>query len=86
MTIVSNIILYIIIWWTLIFAVLPWGNHPAKKIKLGHAREAPENPRLYLKFFVNSLLSAVIWYILYYVITRKLIDLEKLSIVTIKQI
>ena len=46
MTWVSGIAIYVIIWWTVIFAVLPFGVQPiaAEDVSKGHAAGAPGGP------------------------------------------
>jgi predicted secreted protein len=57
----TGTMVFVVVWWTVIFAVLPWGNRPPEKIEPGHATSAPAKPRLALKFAVTTLLAAVIW-------------------------
>lgn len=52
---------YFILWWTLLFAVLPWGQKMEEQPHLGHASSAPILPRLKCKVLVTTLLSAVVW-------------------------
>ena len=61
MSVATGLMVYAIIWWTVIFAVLPWGVRPAETPGKGHAAGAPENPRLGLKALVTTGISAVIW-------------------------
>ena len=44
MTIFTGIILYIMIYWLMLFAVLPFGNKPVEEVELGNATSAPANP------------------------------------------
>jgi predicted secreted protein len=68
MTLVSGIAIYVIIWWTVIFAVLPFGVQPiaAEDINQGHAAGAPCRPRILLKAALTSAVSAVLWLIVYW--------------------
>lgn len=61
MDIITAIIVYLLIWWTLLFAVLPYGNAPDEKVQSGHATSAPANPRLKKKFLLTTALSFVLW-------------------------
>jgi predicted secreted protein len=65
---------YVVIWWITIFAVLPWGVHPAQKDDLGHAAGAPANPRLLFKAAVTTVVSGVIWLIVYWAVNADLIS------------
>jgi len=52
---------YVIIWWVVIFAVLPFGVQHAEEGDPGHAAGAPANPRLLLKVAITTLIAGVIW-------------------------
>ncbi|MDP9196248.1 MAG: DUF1467 family protein [Pseudomonadota bacterium] len=52
---------YLVIWWTVIFAVLPWGLRRDEAPVPGQDPGAPSNPRLGLKLAVTTLISAVVW-------------------------
>jgi len=57
----TGTMVFVVVWWTVIFAVLPWGNRPPEKVEPGHATSAPAKPRLALKFAVTTVLAALIW-------------------------
>ena len=69
MTWISGPLVYAVIWWLLIFVVLPFGNQPIDKedIDKGQASSAPKQPRIALKFAINTVLSAIVWLILYWI-------------------
>ena len=56
-------VLYALIWWTVLFAVLPFGTRPVADADeaAGGWRGAPAGPRLWRKVFATTLVSAVIW-------------------------
>ena len=62
MGVYTGIMVYVVTWWVVIFAVLPWGNNdPPDQVEQGHASSAPAKPKLLLKFLVTTIVSAVIW-------------------------
>jgi predicted secreted protein len=61
MTLVTGLAIYFVIWWIVLFAVLPWGSRPPERPEPGMADSAPENPRLLLKFFATTIVSGVIF-------------------------
>lgn len=61
MNVFTGIMVFVVIWWTVIFAVLPWGNRPADRVEPGHASSAPAKPRLGLKFAITTAIAAVLW-------------------------
>ena len=61
---ILGLALYFIIWWTLLFAVLPFGvqsQQEAREIVPGSEPGAPARPRLLLKVLVNTVVAGVLW-------------------------
>ena len=65
---------YIVIWWIVIFAVLPFGIHPTAEGDPGHAAGAPANPRLKLKAAITTAMAGAIWLLLYWAVTSGLVN------------
>jgi predicted secreted protein len=57
----TGLIVYVLVWWVTLFAVLPLWVAPAEPGDLGHAAGAPKQPRLARKALVTTLIAAVIW-------------------------
>lgn len=76
MNIFTGIIVYLMIFFTSLFAVLPWGNEPEddETREKGMAGSAPRNPRIKEKLFITACLSCVIWGIVFALIHYKVID------------
>lgn len=68
MGLATGIAVYVIIWWLVLFTVLPWGVRPPDDPVPGHAPSAPERPRLVLKFAVTTAISAAIFAVVYWAI------------------
>jgi predicted secreted protein len=53
-----------------IFAVLPFGVQPiaAEQVSQGHDAGAPRKPRILLKAALTSVVSAVLWLIVYWLL------------------
>ena len=68
MTIVTGIVAFSIIWWTVLFAVLPFGVKTSANPEKGHADSAPINPQIGKKFLITTLLSIILflgaWYLI----------------------
>ena len=77
MTWFTGILIYLVIWWLVLFAVLPWGNRPPENPEVGHATSAPEKPRLGLKFAVTTVVAAVVWLGLWAVMESDLITFRE---------
>ena len=58
----TGIVLYVLIWWTALFAVLPFGaQSPVNPDPVSGWRGAPERPSLLLKLIATTILAGVIW-------------------------
>ena len=77
MTWFGGIMAYVIIWWLVLFAVLPWGNRPPETPEVGHAASAPEKPRLLLKFSVTTLIAAVVFLCVWWLIESDLVSFRQ---------
>jgi predicted secreted protein len=62
---VTGIIVYVLVWWITLFAVLPLWVTPAEPDDPGHAAGAPQRPRLLLKMAITTVISALIWLAIY---------------------
>jgi predicted secreted protein len=62
---VTGIIVYVLVWWITLFAVLPLWVTPAEPDDPGHAAGAPQRPRLLLKMAITTVVSALIWLAIY---------------------
>jgi len=61
----SGLMVYFITWWTVLFAVLPWGVQTDPQTgQIG----APKVPHLKRKFIVTTLISALIWLVIYWMV------------------
>jgi predicted secreted protein len=65
----TGTMVYLILWWLVFFAALPFGVHVPDKVEEGHATSAPARPRLWLKAGVTTVIAAVLWAGAYWLIT-----------------
>ncbi len=70
----TGLIVFVIIWWVVIFMVLPWGSKPPEQPEAGHAPSAPENPRILRKALITTAISAVIWLGIFAVVESNLVS------------
>ncbi len=62
-------VLFVMIWWTVLFAVLPVGTRPVDEPDAVTGwRGAPERPLMARKLLATTLISAVVWGIMLMVI------------------
>ena len=72
-------ILYIIIWWVIFFAILPIDVNRKKTIKIdGEDAGSPENPKLFKKFMYCSVLSTIIFIMIYLLIKYEILNLRNI--------
>ena len=58
----TGCVLYVLIWWTVLFAVLPFGTRPVSDADAETGwRGVPERPHMLRKVIVTTLVSAVVW-------------------------
>jgi predicted secreted protein len=82
MSLATAIAIYFIIWWVVLFAVLPWGvrsQQESGEVAHGSDPGAPAVPKLRRKLIWTTLVAAVVfaaWYIAY---SHRLIAIEDLT-------
>lgn len=55
-------VVYVLIWWVVLFAVLPFGTRPIDvPPEAGGWRGAPERPLLGRKLLATTLIAALLW-------------------------
>jgi predicted secreted protein len=58
-TLVQLVVTFLILWWLILFMVLPWGVTQEEDPIPGQERGAPARPRLLLKFAITTLLAGL---------------------------
>lgn len=79
MTVFTGIILYMMLYWVMLFAVLPWGNKAPENVELGHSTGAPANPRVKQKFIITAFVAAALWLLVYALIKIDVIDFYEIG-------
>ena len=77
MTWFTGTMVYVIIWWLVLFLVLPWGVHVPDEHEPGHATSAPAKPMMWRKALITTLIAAVFWGITYWLIESDLLTLRE---------
>ncbi len=85
MTIFTSIIVYLLVFWTTLFVVLPWGNRAKDEPEVGMAGSAPANPRIKQKFLITFIVSTIIWLIISTLIYLGVIDFYEISREMVKE-
>ena len=72
MGITGSIIVYVMIWWIIFFSVLPIGIQSNKEVfreKIdGIDPGAPKNPKIGKKFLTTTLITTIIFAVIYYLV------------------
>jgi predicted secreted protein len=53
-------IVFVIVWWLVLFMILPFGAAPPDEVEPGMATSAPARPRIGLKFLVTTLIALAV--------------------------
>ncbi len=81
MGITGSIIVYVLIWWIIFFSVLPVGiqsNKEKFKEKIdGIDPGAPINPKIGKKFLITTLITSIIFIVIYYLVEFNLLNLRE---------
>lgn len=72
----TGIVVYFVLWWLALFAVLSVKVTIPKSVPPGHATSAPEDPRLGLKALLAAGIAAVLWMIYYAVVVWDVLSLR----------
>jgi predicted secreted protein len=71
----TGVAIYFVLWWLVLFAVLPFGTRPvAEPDSQTGWRGAPANPHLLRKVLATTVVTAVIWVLLYIAITSEVLS------------
>ena len=80
MSITGSIIVYVMIWWVVFFSVLPVGIQSKKEIFKerveGFDPGAPKNPKIAKKFLITTIITSIIFIMLYYAVKLGLLNLR----------
>lgn len=63
MSLVAIIAIYFVVWWVVLFAILPWGTHTQDdegEVVLGTIRSAPVRPMLIRKAIATTIVAAIV--------------------------
>jgi predicted secreted protein len=63
MNVISLVAIYFVVWWVVLFAVLPWGVRTQEEegdVVLGTTRSAPARPLMLRKVVATSIVAGVI--------------------------
>ena len=81
MGITGSIIVYVLIWWMIFFSVLPVGIQ-SNKAKFKEGLDgidpgAPNNPKIGKKFLITTIITSIIFIVIYYLVKFNLLNLRE---------
>tara|TARA_B110001452_G_scaffold233168_1_gene210849 strand:- start:258 stop:512 length:255 start_codon:yes stop_codon:yes gene_type:complete len=81
MGITGSIIVYVLIWWMIFFSVLPIGIQSNKEKfneRIGGMDPgAPNNPKIGKKFLITTIITSLIFIVIYYLVKFDLLNLRE---------
>jgi predicted secreted protein len=79
--ITGSIIVYVLIWWIIFFSVLPIGiqsnKEKFKETIEGMDPGAPINPKIGKKFLITTIITSIIFIVIYYLVKFNLLNLRE---------
>ena len=82
MSLATAIAIYFIIWWVVLFTVLPWGVRSQEErgdVVSGSDPGAPSIPRLWWKLLWTTVISGVVFAVCAFVYVNRLVTLDSLG-------
>jgi predicted secreted protein len=78
MSVVGGLVIFIITWMVVLFTVLPWGVRTQEEsdegVEPGTVESAPVKPRIWLKFAITTVITILIYIIIWTIVDLELID------------
>jgi predicted secreted protein len=82
-TVTTALAIYFVVWWVVLFAVLPWGvrsQGEEGEVAYGTDPGAPAVPRLWSKLGWTTVISALVFAVGWYLAANGILTFERLSL------
>ena len=76
MTWLGTAVIFAIVWWLILFMVLPFGAAPPDEVEPGMATSAPAKPRMGVKLAITTVLAACVTALIVWLMDSGLIQLR----------
>lgn len=76
---ISGLVVYLLVWWMVFLCALPFGHAAQQDPIEGVVHSAPEHPKLGKKAIITTLISIVIWIVIYILIDMRVIDFREMA-------
>ena len=74
----SGVLVYVIVWWLVLFMVLPWGIRRAESPDPGHMPGAPERAMMWRKAAITSAIAGIVWLAVWFVIEYEIVSFRRM--------
>ena len=75
-----GIAIYFVIWWVLLFAILPWGVRTSEEAgeasNTAFADSAPHKPKLLPKILATTIVSGIVFAFIYAIMVHRIFTLD----------
>ncbi len=79
MSLTGSLIIYVLIWWIVFFALLPIDvNREKKQNIIGIDAGAPENPKIIKKFVYSTLITSIIFIVIFLLVKYEYLNIRNL--------
>lgn len=72
----ATFVTFLVIWWLILFMVLPFGVAPPDVVEKGHASSAPAKPRILKKLLITTVLAIGVTFAVQWFVQSGLIELR----------
>jgi predicted secreted protein len=69
-------VVFAIVWWLILFMVLPFGAAPPDEVEPGMATSAPAKPRMAVKLAITTVLAALVTALIVWLMNSGVIQLR----------
>jgi predicted secreted protein len=69
-------VIFVIVWWLVLFMVLPFGARPPDEVEPGMAPSAPARPRMGLKIAITTAIALALTALILWLLQSGLIQLR----------
>lgn len=76
---ISGVVVFLIIWSAVLFVTLPFGIKRQEDGPAGSDPGAPKFPHLKWKFLATTIITAIIWLAVDYMITHNVVDFQQMA-------
>lgn len=76
MNVFAVAVTFLVVWWLILFMVLPFGAAPPEEVRQGHASSAPARPRLLIKILITTVIAIGITIAIQWFLQSGLIELR----------